>query len=765
MKTKFYQFFLMLPAIFAGITSLAQNTLEMGTSGGPSGNGPATTDKAVTLYANGTASFTPSVITTFSLSNQQFAAGTLEGISSKPAVNFGGNINSSSNTSMGTQAFYSTMNAIGSPLDNMFSACSTCGATGISVSANKAMSLFGCTEAFINSSTGANTKALNARVYVGDVTITFNRPVSNPVLHFVGLGGTTTATKSNKTYELGFSTEFDLISTNVTLSKLAGNTYLNVSATQVTNSATYIGSSSQGITANGVTRYAASGSVMAQGTNITSVSLKMYIRGDGGRVSNSSGAVVSADAGLNPLWAFGATNAFNAAGIVSGDLSLIGVSLLKPVTISGNVFNDPDGGFVNNSTGIINVVPSGIYANLIDASGKLVSKATVSTSGTFSFPAIFEGNYTVNLSVTSGTQGADAPVASLPSGWEATGEYNGTQNTGNDGDVNSTSVSFTVNAADVTNINFGIERPPLAPTQSYTISQPAYNSSAVLNGTGTIADPGPVRGNDPEEGYLVAGKKFRITTGATMNGNKLFYNGVEVTGTMVITNYNPALLTVKYCGVGSVEMIFTYRSYDGADKVSNEAIYRINWLHFLPVKNFELAASLSNNTVALNWKTSGEENTSRFYAERSTDNSNFISVGTLAAAGSSTSEKTYNLQDDINGVNSTVIYYRIRLVDVNGKVTYSNTVAVRIQGIESVKVFPNPFIETVNASFYSNVKTTAVLRLTDMNGRMIAQTSCNVVKGNNQASISNLKNIPAGIYLLQLKDNNGTINITQKLLK
>ena len=765
MKTKFYQFLLTLPVLFSGITTFAQNTLKMGASGGPSGNGPSVTSQAVTLYTNGTTAFTPSVTTTFSLSNQQFAAGTLEGISSKPAVNFGGNINSSSNTSITAQAFYSAMNAIGSPQDNMFSACSTCGNSGISVSADKAISLFNCTEAFINSSTGVNTKALNARVYVGDITITFNRPVSNPVLHFVGLGGTATATKSGKTYELGFSTEFDLIGTNVTLSKLAGNSYLSVTSTQVNNSATYLGPSSQGATANGVTRYAASGSVKAAGVNITSVSFKIYVRGDGGRVSNSSGSVVSPDAGLTPLWAFGATNPFNAAGIVSGDLSLIGVSMLKPVTISGNVFNDANGGFVNNSTGTTNAVPSGIYANLMDASGKLVNQVAVNTNGTFSFPATFEGSYTVGLSTVTGTQGITAPAASVPSGWVATGEYNGAQNTGNDGNVNSISASFTASTTDVVNINFGIERPPLAPTQSYTVAQPVYNSTAVLNGTGTLADPGPIRGNDPEEGYLVTGRKFSITTGAAMNGNKLFYDGVEISGTVVITNYNPALLTVKYCGVGSVELIFTYQSYDAADKVSNEAIYRINWLYFLPVKKFELAAALSSTQVNLNWKTSGEENTSRFYAERSTDNSNFISVGALAAAGNSTSEKTYSLQDDINGVNSAVIYYRIRLVDVNGKVTYSNTVAVRMQGIESVKVFPNPFIETVSASFYSNVKTTAVLRLTDINGRVIAQTSCNVVKGNNQAGISNLKNIPAGTYLLQIKDNNGAINITQKLLK
>lgn len=763
MKTSFFQLFLMQAAVCAGTATMAQTPLKMGSAGGPSGNGPSTNAQAATLYANGTAAFSPSVTASFSFSNQQYPAGTLEGIASKPAMNFGGNINNTSNSSITAQSFYTQMNAVGSPLNNMFSGCSSCGVSGMNVNGDRAVSIFNCTEAFINAANGANTKTLNARIYIGDITISFNRPVSNPVLHFVGLGGTTTVTKSGKTYELGFSTEFDLIGTNVTLNKLAGNSYLNVTATQVSNTATWMGASSQGTTANGVTRYAASGSVMAAGTNITSVSLKVYVRGDGGRVSNGPGNVVSPDAGLSPLWAFGATNAFNAAGIVSGDLALIGVSIVKPITISGNVFNDADGGFVNNST--TNAVPSGMYANLVDAAGKLVSQVAVNTNGTYSFPAISEGNYTVNISITTGVQGAAAPAASLPSGWVATGEYNGAQNTGSDGNANSVSASFAVNTADVANINFGIERPPLAPAQSYNITQPVYNATAVLNGAGTIADPGPVRGNDPEEGYLVSGKKFSITTGAGMNGNKLYYNGIEITGTVIINNYNPSLLSVKYCGTGSVELQFTYQSFDAAGKVSNTAVYRIGWLYLLPVKLFETTAALNDDNAIISWRTTREENTSHFYTERSTDNIHFIAVALTAAAGNSASVKNYTVQDDISAVDAGIIYYRNKLVDVYGKITYSNTVAVRKTGIDAVKIFPNPFVETVSMSFFSTINTTAELRITDLSGKTVTAQEYKVVKGNNQASISNLKNIPAGVYLLQVKDKNGSLNLVQKIMK
>lgn len=764
MKTKFYKTPLVSLAIISSLVTGAQTPLKMGSSGGPGGNGPSVAAQGVTLFQNGTTAFTPAVTVSYSLSNQQFAAGTLEGISSKPAMNFGGNLNASSNSALGTQSFYSQMNAIGSPLSTMFASCSSCGTSSMNVSSDRAISLFNATEAFINAGTGANTQALNARIYVGDITMTFNKPVSNPVLHFVGMGGTLNITKSGKYYDLGFATEFDLIGSTVVLSKLSGNSYLNVANNSITNSAQWLGSSAQGSSNNGVTRYAASGSVMAAGTNITSVSFKVYLRGDGGRVSNGS-TVVTPGAGLNPLWAVGSTNAFGLAGNVSGDLVLIGTSLVKPVTVSGNVFNDPNGGFVNNSTGTTNLIPAGIYASLIDANGKLVSQVAVSTNGTYNFPAIFAGTYTVNTNITTGTQGAVAPAASVTYGWVVTGEYNGAANTGNDGNSNGISEPFTVSTTNISNINFGIERPPLAPTQSYTIAQPVYNSIVTLNGSGLTASPAPLTGIDPEEGNLGAGKTFAITTGAAMNGNKLYYNGVEINGTISIANYDPSLLTVKFSGAGSVELMFTYQSYDAAGKASNSAIYHIQWISLLPVRVFEASATVTGTAVTVNWKTENEINTSRFYVERSTDNRSFTTITTAAAAGTSVHARNYSTRDDISSITGTVIYYRIKLVDVDGKVTYSNTVVVRIAGIDAVKVFPNPFVENINVAYYSTVNTTTVIKLVDMSGKTVAQTTNKTIKGSNQVTIANLKNIAGGMYLLQVADAANNSYFVQKVKK
>jgi hypothetical protein len=516
MKTNFYKSFFFAVSTLSFVIVSAQTTLKMGALGGPSGSGPATTNKTVTLYENGTTAYTPTLTVTYSLTNQQYGPGSVEGITTASMMNFGGDLNTSSNTAIGTRAFYTTMNAISNPTNSMFKTCVNC-SNSIDVTKDNAISFFNCTDAFLNATTGTNAKALNARIYTGDLTITFNQPVTNPVLQIVGLGGTTTVTKSGKNYDLGFSTEFDLIGTNVVLNKIAGNNQLNITPTQITNNATWLGAASQGLASNGITRYAASGSVVATGTGITSISFKVFVKGDGGRVNNGT-SVVTPDAGLTPIWSFGNSNSFNIASGVSGDLMLFGVSVTKP----------------------------------------------------------------------------------------------------------------------------------------------------------NIA---------------------------------------------------------------------------------------------LPVHVFEASATVNAANVLVNWRTENEINTSRFYVERSINNGAFETIGSQPAAGNFAGAKNYTMKDDIASISGSAVQYRIKLVDIDGKVSYSNTIIVKTTAIDAVKTWPSPFTSNVNIALRSNTTTTITSRIFDLSGKLVAQTSSQLVKGNNQLNISNLNNLSKGIYMMQIADVAGNINYTQKIIK
>ena len=109
----------------------------------------------------------------------------------------------------------------------------------------------------------------NGTYYMADLTLTFSVPVTNPVLHLVGIGGYYSPGGT-----LGFTSELGLATTGVTLSKLSGSPELQVTSTSISNNATHPSST----TGSG----AASGSILVSGTNISQLVFHVYMRGDGG---------------------------------------------------------------------------------------------------------------------------------------------------------------------------------------------------------------------------------------------------------------------------------------------------------------------------------------------------------------------------------------------------------------------------------------------------------------------------------------------------
>ncbi|MCX8019893.1 MAG: hypothetical protein N2747_05310 [Chitinophagaceae bacterium] len=95
----------------------------------------------------------------------------------------------------------------------------------------------------------------------------------------------------------------------------------------------------------------------------------------------------------------------------------------------------------------------------------------------------------------------------------------------------------------------------------------------------------------------------------------------------------------------------------------------------LPATGLQLSASLQNNDVHLNWKTLSEVDTKEFIVERSTDGIQFAAIASKPATGNSISPVNYSLVDA--NMQVPVYYYRIKLIDNDGKFSYSNVALVR----------------------------------------------------------------------------------------
>lgn len=103
-------------------------------------------------------------------------------------------------------------------------------------------------------------------------------------------------------------------------------------------------------------------------------------------------------------------------------------------------------------------------------------------------------------------------------------------------------------------------------------------------------------------------------------------------------------------------------------------------------------------------------------------------------------------QNDLNplpGIN----YYRLKTIDVDGKISYSNVVALlnKEKGFEIVSLAPNPVMDQATLSVSSAERSTMEIVITDVHGKQISKQKVNLIAGNNQV-ILNLKSIAAGTY-------------------
>jgi Secretion system C-terminal sorting domain len=279
---------LLLVSISAAFFVNAQPTLEFSSASGPGSNGATIASQVITFQDNTNNPSgntfvpytTPTITATFSLSNQQYSV-PAAWIPSQAVVLFGGTVNLRSEA-IAAFSLFTTLDGVGGASSNDFTAAGSpvTPGTGISGSNNYAVEIF-------NSAMGLYVSHVSTtgRYYTAELTITFSTPVTNPVIHVAGMGATAGADGS-----LGITSEMDLQTPGVTLSRLSGSSELTVNSTQILNNATHPAAT----TGSG----AASGSILATGSAISSLVFKIYLRADGNATTWTSATQHTGDAFL-----------------------------------------------------------------------------------------------------------------------------------------------------------------------------------------------------------------------------------------------------------------------------------------------------------------------------------------------------------------------------------------------------------------------------------------------------------------------------------
>ncbi|WP_431215429.1 T9SS type A sorting domain-containing protein [Puia sp. P3] len=171
----------------------------------------------------------------------------------------------------------------------------------------------------------------------------------------------------------------------------------------------------------------------------------------------------------------------------------------------------------------------------------------------------------------------------------------------------------------------------------------------------------------------------------------------------------------------------------------------------LPLTLLNFTAVAQGGTNLLKWQTTDETGTSRFVVQRSGDGHSYTSVGTVAATDLP-GVNGYSFTDakPLTGDN----FYRLQMIDLDGKFTYSPVVAVKSGPLAAgLAAWPNPARYLVSLRFGS-VSGGYVVLVYDGVGRCMDRIEGTAVNGVNRLDIR-LAGYAAGIYTVVIEDRDG----------
>jgi hypothetical protein len=179
----------------------------------------------------------------------------------------------------------------------------------------------------------------------------------------------------------------------------------------------------------------------------------------------------------------------------------------------------------------------------------------------------------------------------------------------------------------------------------------------------------------------------------------------------------------------------------------------------VPLKLISFNAIRVSGTSFLKWVTENEQNVDRFDVQRSYDGNTFTNIGYVTARNNP-SREVYDFED--HSVLNGIAYYRIKSVDIDGKLSFSRIAAVSEYDLRSTSfVVLNPARSFITILNKSGENGPFDYFLFNGGGQLLLKGSINMGI-NSGVALPVPLHTPAGIYVLEL--TNAKIQFRQKIL-
>ncbi|MEJ8841258.1 T9SS type A sorting domain-containing protein [Lacibacter sp. H375] len=524
------------------------------------------------------------------------------------------------------------------------------------------------------------------------------------------------------------------------------------------------------------------GSVIS-GTAVTGATVRLFI----------NGFIVASTTAAGSAYSF-SNQTFQAGDIITVRQQASGQCVSSAATITASCFTaapvittDIQGNLTSGATTVTGTSsePAGTTIRVYNGSNVLQGSSTVQANGTWSvtvsalvnattyYATAQNGSCSVSTNSSSATARAATTVCPTITGsytegntsvsGSITGPFTGTVYLYQDGGlIGSTSLSaqssWTVPVA---------ASNPLYAGGVLTVGAQATSSTlnTACGSTTTVSCSAPTTPLiSPSTSTISVGQTVTYTVSNTQSG-VLYVVEDAGSGTSYATSEfgnggAETITTQTFTSPGTYDIEIVADKLSGSGCIS-VATASITVSGTLPVQLLSFNGRLLNGQSQLNWKTATEINASHYLIERSSDGINFLSIGSVAATGNSVAETTYQFVD-VSPLAS-FNYYRLKMVDEDGKSSYSAVIKLYSSSSIRVTASPNPFDQLINIQATVEASGDAYIRLFDQHGRIMYNTIRSVFKGTNAIQLNNLPQLPGGNYILEVRA--GQLKSSQLLRK
>jgi hypothetical protein len=170
------------------------------------------------------------------------------------------------------------------------------------------------------------------------------------------------------------------------------------------------------------------------------------------------------------------------------------------------------------------------------------------------------------------------------------------------------------------------------------------------------------------------------------------------------------------------------------------------FVSILPTELVGFYGRCSGSENIISWSTAEELNMKSFDLMYSGDGLRFKKLVSIPAKGS---YSTYQYVNDSTSPGSN--YYQLAMIDMDGTLESSAVLNISCGNVtEDMKVWPNPFSQSVNVSVESLMAGAATMTIFDVLGKMLLHRAVQIQTGVNQFVCDRLGGLPAGTYYFQI---------------